>query len=112
MPNKKEIERLLRYRMCLNRLKGLGFENVFSYFLAEEIGVSPEQIRKDLSNFNIRGRKKSGYDIDQLLTDIEGLIGKDTIKKIVIVGMGKSEPPWPKIVTLKSITWKLLQVLI
>jgi redox-sensing transcriptional repressor len=88
MPNKKEIERLLRYRMCLNRLKGLGFENVFSYFLAEEIGVSPEQIRKDLSNFNIRGRKKSGYDIDQLLTDIEGLIGKDTIKKIVIVGMG------------------------
>jgi redox-sensing transcriptional repressor len=60
----------------------------FSYFLAEEIGVSPEQIRKDLSNFNIRGRKKSGYDIDQLLTDIEGVIGKDTIKKIVIVGMG------------------------
>lgn len=74
--------------MCLNRLKNLGFENVFSYFLAKEIGVSSEQIRKDLSNFNIRGRKKSGYDIDKLLTDIEGIIGKDSIKKIIIIGMG------------------------
>ncbi|NJO92014.1 MAG: hypothetical protein HC831_25850 [Chloroflexia bacterium] len=82
MPNKKEIERLLRYRMCLNRLKNLGFENVFSYFLAEELGVSSEQIRKDLSSFNIRGRKKSGYDIDKLLIDIENIIGKNSTKKL------------------------------
>ncbi len=88
MPSKKEIERLLKYRMCLHRLKNLGFENVFSYFLAEEIGVSSEQIRKDLSNFNIRGRKRSGYHIDKLLIDIEGVIGRDATKKIVIIGMG------------------------
>ena len=50
MPRKREIERLLKYRMCLTRLKDLGFENVFSYYLADEIGISSEQIRKDLYN--------------------------------------------------------------
>ena len=30
-------------------------KNIYSYYLAEEIGISAEQIRKDLSNFKING---------------------------------------------------------
>ncbi len=88
MPKKREIERLLKYRMCLIRLQDLGFENVFSYYLAEEIGISSEQIRKDLSNFKIKGKKRSGYNIEKLITDIEAIIGKDSSRNIIIVGMG------------------------
>jgi len=58
MHSKHEILRLLRYRMCLIRLKNIGFEYVYSYYLGEEIGVSAEQIRKDLSKFGIKGKKK------------------------------------------------------
>lgn len=88
MPKKNEIARLLKYRMCLMRLKELGFKEIFSYYLAKEIGISAEQIRKDLSIFKIKGRKKSGYNIDKLITDIEEIIGKDSPRKIIIIGMG------------------------
>jgi len=88
MHSKHEILRLLRYRMCLIRLKNIGFEYVYSYYLGEEIGVSAEQIRKDLSKFGIKGKKKSGYHIDQLIKDIEEIIGKNEPQNVILVGMG------------------------
>lgn len=88
MHSKYEILRLLRYRMCLNRLKNIGFEYVYSYYLAEEVDVSPEQIRKDLASFNIRGKKKSGYHIEQLIVDIEQILGNEGRQFVIIVGMG------------------------
>lgn len=88
MHSKFEILRLLRYRMCLNRLKNIGFEYVFSYYLAEEVDVSPEQIRRDLASFGIRGKKKSGYHIEQLILDIEKILGNEGRQFVIIVGMG------------------------
>jgi len=88
MRSKYEILRLLRYRMCLNRLKNIGFENVYSYYLGDEVGVSAEQIRKDLSKFGIRGKKKSGYNIAQLISDIESTIGKEGKEFVIVVGLG------------------------
>lgn len=88
MPSKHEILRLLRYRMCLIRLKNIGFTSVFSYYLSDEVGVAAEQIRKDLSKFGIRGKKKSGYNVEQLITDIENALGKEEKQSVIIIGMG------------------------
>ncbi|MDF1547079.1 MAG: redox-sensing transcriptional repressor Rex [Bacteroidales bacterium] len=88
MHSKFEILRLLSYRMCLNRLKNIGFEYVFSYYLGEEVDVSPEQIRRDLASFGIRGKKKSGYHIEQLILDIEKILGNEGRQFVIIVGMG------------------------
>ena len=57
---KNYIRRLLEYRLCLLKFKELGFEKVYSYYLAHEAGVSPEQVSKDFSKFAIKGNKKAG----------------------------------------------------
>ena len=85
---KSNIKRLLQYRFCLNRLKELGFEKVFSYTLSEEAGVSPEQVRKDFSHFGIKGNKKAGYDIDSLIDTLDDIFISHENQNVILVGMG------------------------
>ena len=88
MISDKIIKRLLQYRICLIKFQRLGFEKVFSYNLGEEVGVTPEQVRKDFSYFGIKGNKKAGYDIDKLLKAISGIFKRHEDRNIIIVGMG------------------------
>jgi redox-sensing transcriptional repressor len=75
--------------MCLVRFQELGFERVFSYSLAREAGVTPEQIRKDFSTFKIRGNKRGGYRINDLLGSMNNIFGKTELQDVIMVGMGK-----------------------
>ena len=84
----KNITRLLRYRSSLKKMQELGFETVYSYNLGRETGVSPEQVRKDFSQFGIKGKKKGGYNINDLLLTIREIFRKDELQKVIIVGMG------------------------
>lgn len=88
MRNDKIIRRLLQYRTCLERFKKIGFEQVYSYNLGKEAGVSAEQVRKDFSRFNIQGNKKAGYQIDDLLEMLNKTFGKHEAHKVFIIGMG------------------------
>jgi redox-sensing transcriptional repressor len=76
------------YRACLARLKMMGVEKVFSYTLANETGVSSDQVRKDFSEFNIKGNKRGGYDIDRLLETMETIFHRNKDHNIVLIGMG------------------------
>ena len=84
----RNIRRLLQYRMILLKLRDLGFQTVFSYSLGKEAGVSAEQVRKDFSQFGIKGKKKGGYNINELIFTINGIFRKDKIHKVVLVGLG------------------------
>jgi len=66
----------------------MGMEKVFSYTLAEEAGVTPDQVRKDFSEFNIRGNKRGGYNIDDLIGKIENIFHRSKEHNIVLIGMG------------------------
>jgi redox-sensing transcriptional repressor len=66
----------------------MGVEKVFSYTLGQETGVSPDQVRKDFSEFNIRGNKRGGYGIDELLAIMENIFHKNKDFNIVLIGMG------------------------
>jgi len=85
---KNSLNRIFLYRSCLNRLRLMGVERVFSYTLANETGVTPAQVRKDFSEFNIKGTRKGGYDIDELLEKIEKIFFGNKNHKIILVGMG------------------------
>jgi len=69
-------------------MQELGFETVYSYNLGKETGVSPEQVRKDFSQFGIKGRKKGGYKINELLLTISDIFRKDEIQRVIVVGAG------------------------
>ena len=88
MANKKCIIRLLRYKSALHRLHGLGFVKVFSDNLADAVGVTASQVRKDFSMFGISGNKRGGYQIEGLLEKLNGIMGKNELQKVVIVGAG------------------------
>ncbi|MCX6254196.1 MAG: redox-sensing transcriptional repressor Rex [Bacteroidia bacterium] len=85
---KNSLKRIFLYRACLVRLKLMGVEKVFSYTLANETGVTSDQVRKDFSEFNIKGNKRGGYDINDLLEKMEKLFHRNKDNNIVLIGMG------------------------
>jgi len=85
---KNSLRRIFLYRVCLNRLKLMGVEKVFSYTLANETGVTPDQVRKDFSEFRIKGNKRGGYNIDDLLVKMESIFHRNKEHNIVLIGMG------------------------
>ncbi|HPS55357.1 MAG TPA: redox-sensing transcriptional repressor Rex [Sedimentisphaerales bacterium] len=88
MANRSCIIRLSRYKNAIIRLKSLNFVRVFSDNLADAVGVTPSQVRKDFSIFGITGNKRGGYQIDTLLEQLNSILGKDSIQKIIVVGIG------------------------
>ena len=82
------IYRLLQYRSCLHFFKELGFSKIFSTNLAIEAGVSSEQVRKDFSLFDIKGNKKGGYIIEELLNSLDKILQKNIPEKMILIGMG------------------------
>jgi redox-sensing transcriptional repressor len=66
----------------------MGVEKVFSYTLANETGVTSDQVRKDFSEFNIKGNKRGGYEINDLLEKMEKIFHRNKDHNIVLIGMG------------------------
>lgn len=86
--SKKSILRLSRYKKALTRLHSMGFNTVFSNNLADAIGVTPSQVRKDFSIFDLSGHKKGGYVTEELIRKINKILGKEKVEKVIIVGCG------------------------
>ncbi len=86
--NRKCILRISRYKNALKRLKSLGFVKVFSVNLADAGGVTASQVRKDFSMFGITGNRRGGYNVDELISRIREILGKNELQNVVIVGIG------------------------
>jgi len=86
--NKNCIIRLSRYKNSLYRLQSLGFVKVFSENLADAVGVTAAQVRKDFSLFGISGNRRGGYEIGSLLEKLNTILGKDQLQKVVVAGAG------------------------
>jgi redox-sensing transcriptional repressor len=84
---RSDIRRLLQYKICLLRLNELGVSTIYSHDLGEAAGVTAVQVRKDFSNFKIKGKKRGGYNIVYLLDELERIFGNEP-KNIIIFGMG------------------------
>ena len=84
----RTIIRICRYKNALYRLKKLGFVRVFSDNIADAVGGTPSQVRKDFSMFAISGNKRGGYKVDELLEKIGSLLGKDQVCNVIVVGAG------------------------
>jgi redox-sensing transcriptional repressor len=85
---KNSLKRVFLYRSSLVRLKQMGVEKIFSYTLANETGVTSDQVRKDFSEYNIKGKKRGGYEINELLDKIEKILHRNKDNNIVLIGMG------------------------
>lgn len=86
--SKQSIVRLYKYWMIIKQFKTVGYVKIFSNDLANSLGVTSTQVRKDFSLFGVNGNKRGGYTIDDLLTQLDKLLGKNERQKTIIVGVG------------------------
>ena len=82
------IRRLPVYVRTLRGLRERGIGSVSSDELADHIGVTAAQIRRDLSYFGKFGKQGKGYDTDFLAEAIAGILHLDRQWDVALVGYG------------------------
>jgi redox-sensing transcriptional repressor len=82
------IRRLPIYVRTLRALGEQGTSSVSSDELADLIGVTAAQIRRDLSYFGKFGKQGKGYDVEHLAAAIGGILNLDRQWDVALVGFG------------------------
>ena len=82
------LDRIPLYYRTLKVLNDSGEEIISSSRLAKILEITPEQIRKDFSDFGQFGIKGVGYDVDRLKRGIEKILGLQYNWRMAIVGVG------------------------
>lgn len=82
------VARLPVYAQKLNQFLQEGRAMVSSSELAEQLGITASQIRKDLSYFGGFGKQGSGYDVIKLLESLREILNLTHPWKVVLVGVG------------------------
>lgn len=83
------IDRLPLYYRLLARLELEGRAVVSSQELGAELGVTPAQIRKDLSYFGRFGKQGRGYSVARLTEELRSILGLDTRWQVAVIGIGR-----------------------
>ncbi|MBC7630822.1 redox-sensing transcriptional repressor Rex [Aeromicrobium sp.] len=82
------VARLPIYLRALNALTEQGVATCSSNDLAQDTGVNPPKLRKDLSYLGSYGTRGVGYDVEYLRYQIAREIGQTQDWDVVIVGVG------------------------
>lgn len=82
------IARLPLYLRALSAMQNGGKEFTSSQEIAEWLGMSPAQIRKDLSHFGEFGKQGMGYSVSGLQTKLRQILNVEREWPIIIIGAG------------------------
>lgn len=86
--NMQTVRRLPMYLYFLKQLRQTGREYVSSAHIAEELGLEPIVVRKDLAIAGNLGKPRIGYSIDVLVGMIEGFLGWNNVSDAFLFGAG------------------------
>ena len=82
------VSRLPLYLRALQSLAQRNRQVTSSQELAERLGLSAAQIRKDLSQFGEFGKQGTGYPIQQLIDQLKGILHVDRVWDVAVIGAG------------------------
>ena len=82
------VKRFPSYLRILKQNQRAGMKNISATVLADELGLKPIQVRKDISCTGIEGKPKVGFDIEDLIASITHVLGWDNTADALIVGAG------------------------
>jgi redox-sensing transcriptional repressor len=82
------IKRLPSYLRLLRVYREEGMETISATVLAEELGLKPIQVRKDISCTGIEGKPKVGFIVSKLIDAIVSTLGWDNATDAILVGAG------------------------
>ncbi|NLW59224.1 MAG: redox-sensing transcriptional repressor Rex [Firmicutes bacterium] len=86
---KATISRFPLYFRALTEYNHQNIGLVSSEEMAQKVGVTPSQLRKDLSYFGSLGIRGAGYDVAYLLAKIKEILGMDRQRRLGIIGAGR-----------------------
>ena len=86
--SKATIDRLPLYFRTLRLAQDEGIDVISSDELGRRLGITPEQIRKDLASFGQFGKKGVGYYVNELKRNVGSILGLDNHWNLAIVGIG------------------------
>lgn len=81
------ISRLPHYLRTLKQLRD-SKKTIISKELAEILGYTAAQVRKDLSQFGEFGKQGKGYNIEYLIEQLEEILQVDRVWKMILIGFG------------------------
>jgi redox-sensing transcriptional repressor len=82
------VARLSDYRRHLHPCLAAGQERIFSHALAELVGVTAAQVRRDLMTVGFSGSPAKGYEIGALIEWIHSILGPTGGETMSLVGVG------------------------
>jgi len=85
--SQKSILRLSRYHCFLGELRSsTRVRRIRSREIAEELGLSEETVRRDLSHIDMEGRPGAGYDTDALFEALQDYLDLTTAHPFIAIG--------------------------
>ena len=91
MPEKLTLgvaARLSTYLRILIQSRKQGLESISSQEISEYANVNPTQVRRDLSTFGKFGKRGVGYNVESLITQIQGILHTDGVHSLALIGAG------------------------
>jgi len=82
------VERLSVYRRVLEELDREGVEYIHSHQLAELVGITSAQLRRDLASFGSFGNIARGYNVFEVARAISRILGTDEMQAVALFGVG------------------------
>lgn len=76
------------YLRELTELSKVNIPTISSAELGERVNLSDTQVRKDLGYFGQFGVSGSGYDVRELKSALEKILGKNRIWNVCVIGVG------------------------
>lgn len=82
------VKRFPSYLRILNQAVEKGTEFISATALAEELGLKPIQVRKDISSTGIEGKPKVGFSVKDLINTLHKVLGWDNANNAILIGTG------------------------
>lgn len=82
------VSRLSVYSRFLEEVEKQGVNSISSGEIAESIGGTPAQVRKDLAYFGEFGTRGVGYNVHELNEQIVKILGLGKVWRVILVGAG------------------------
>lgn len=86
--SKHTLQRLPMYLSYIQGLPEDAPKNISATTIAEALQLNDVQVRKDLASVSSSGKPKVGYNVKDLIAELEAFLGYNDIDNAVIVGAG------------------------
>jgi redox-sensing transcriptional repressor len=84
------MQRMPNYLGYLKNKKTLMIQNISSVAIAEDMQLNAMVVKKDLQlASSVEGKPNVGFNIEQLIWDIEKFLGYDNTKDAILIGVGQ-----------------------